>query len=218
MERYRRLLEELDGWFTAVQSRNAHYMQCGRGCALCCHGLFDISLPDAALLVEGLRAMSGPALAGARERAQPLHLAILSQAPELEPPYLLKGIAAERVDRITEAVEGARCPLLSDQDECLVYAHRPLACRLEGVPMVDARDGLFGDWCELNFTQGIPRQALPGLELDYGGIQDVEDALTEELSLRLYGRSQRSLTVFIPSLLAEFVPFWNASLPDSTAS
>ena len=213
MRRYRRLLGELDRWFGAVQAANADQLQCRRGCALCCHGLFDISLPDSALLLEGLRALPGPTLAEARDRARLFHSAILSQTPELGPPYLLGGMAAERIDRISEAVEGAKCPLLSDQDECLVYAHRPLSCRLEGVPMVDSLDGVFGDWCELNFAQGIPRQAQAGLALDYGGIQELEDGLTEQLSLQLFGRSQRSVTVFIPSLLAEFDSFWNAALP-----
>jgi Fe-S-cluster containining protein len=213
VRRYRRLLEELDRWFAAVRADNADQMRCGRGCALCCHGLFDISLPDAAVLAEGLRALPAQALAEAGNRARRLHSAILSQAPELEPPFLLAGAAAERVDRITEAVEGAKCPLLDDRDQCLVYMHRPLACRLEGVPMIDARDGLFGDWCELNFTRGIPTQAQQNLALDYGGIQDLEDELTEKISLKLFGRSRRGLTLFIPSLVTEFDSFWNAPLP-----
>lgn len=213
MRRYRRLLDELDRWFTTVRAGNADQMQCRRGCVFCCHGLFDISLPDAALLVEGLRALPAPALAEAIERARRVHSEILARAPELKPPYLLAGKGAERIDRITEEVVGARCPLLSEQDECLVYAHRPLACRLEGVPMIDTHDGLFGDWCELNFTQGIPRQTQPSLMLDYGGMQELEDTLTEELSMQRFGRPQPGLTVFIPSLLAEFDSFWNASLP-----
>ncbi len=36
---------------------------------------------------------------------------------------------------------------------------RPMACRLEGVPMVDTRHGLLGDWCDLNFTGGVPEDA-----------------------------------------------------------
>jgi len=43
-----------------------------------------------------------------------------------------------------ESARSPRCPLLGSHDECLVYECRPLACRLEGAPMVDSRDGPFG--------------------------------------------------------------------------
>ncbi len=44
--------------------------------------------------------------------------------------------------------------------------------------MVDARDGLFGDWCELNFTAGISPQMAEDLRLDYYGIQETEEGPT----------------------------------------
>ena len=41
------LVNRLDTRFRFIHGKYADQMSCGRGCAQCCHGLFDISLPDA---------------------------------------------------------------------------------------------------------------------------------------------------------------------------
>jgi hypothetical protein len=82
--------------------------------------------------------------------------------------------------------------------------------------MVDARDGLFGDWCELNFTGGISEARRRTLVLDYAGIQELDDSLTERLATGLLGRPARCATVFIPSLIAEFESFWRPRLDSLT--
>ena len=53
------------------------------------------------------------------------------------------------------------------------------------------RDGLFGDWCELNFKGGIPEGAARDLQLDYNVIGD-PGAVT-----------------FIASAIAEFKMFYS---------
>jgi hypothetical protein len=55
--------------------------------------------------------------------------------------------------------------------------------------MVDIRDGLFGDWCELNFTQGISPEIAADLRLDFGEIQAIE----------------QTAAVFIPSVIVAVV-------------
>ena len=62
MRKHRAFLEEVDAWFGEVRARHDGQMLCGRGCALCCHGLFDISLPDALLVAEAFAALSPPRL------------------------------------------------------------------------------------------------------------------------------------------------------------
>ena len=41
----------------------------------------------------------------------------------------------------------------------------------EGIPMVDVHDGLFGVWCELNFSGGVKGAFEEDLRLDYSGIE-----------------------------------------------
>ena len=53
MKRHLAFLEENGERFARVFVTYPDQMQCGRGCALCCHGLFDISFADAFLLAGG---------------------------------------------------------------------------------------------------------------------------------------------------------------------
>jgi len=212
MRRYLRLMREMDGWFASVLMKHSDQMQCGKGCALCCHGLFDISLPDALRVAEGFSAL-GPAIrTQVALRATSVHERILAEAPELESPFFLHVLGEDRIDRVVDRVQSLPCPLLGSRNECLVYEYRPLACRIEGVPMVDAHDGLFGDWCELNFVRGIPPEALADLSRDYYEMQEIERSTSEGLSVSLLGKRWNDLTVFIPSLIVEFEGFWKKLL------
>ncbi len=74
--------------------------------------------------------------------------------------------------------------------------------------MVDDHDGLFGDWCELNFVEGVSEEAQENLQRDYYGLQESERASTSHLSELLLGESQEALTVFIPSIIVEYERFW----------
>jgi Fe-S-cluster containining protein len=212
MRQHRRFLQQVGDWFDSVRSRTGDRMQCGRGCALCCHGLFDISLPDALLVAQGLADISPEDRSAVLARAEVIHKNILLSAPKLEAPFFLNGISEEEADAIVEAAQSPRCPLLGPDNACLVYGQRPLACRLEGLPMVDARDGLFGDWCELNFAGGVPDRDLNVLQQDYYELQNVEDVATEVLSEALGGERHRQLTVFIPSVSVAFESFWKKFL------
>jgi Fe-S-cluster containining protein len=127
-------------------------------------------------------------------------------------PFLLCGIPQQQVDRIVESMEGVRCPLLDERDHRLIYHSRPLACRLEGIPMIDSADGPFSDWRELNFREGLNTQLESELRPDFYGIQASERQAAERLSDYLLGRRQEEATVFIPSIIASFNTFWEKQL------
>jgi hypothetical protein len=95
--------------------------------------------------------------------------------PESSQPAILSE-DDPRIDRIVDAANSPPCPCLGDNGECLIYEHRPQSCRLEGVPMVDTRDGRFGDWCDLNFKEGLPQTAAADLQLDYSALDAFEQA------------------------------------------
>jgi hypothetical protein len=60
--------------------------------------------------------------------------------------------------------------------------------------MVDVRDGLFGDWCELNFTEGVPKEAMADLQLDYDAINEASENSGD--------------VTFIASVVAQYEEFW----------
>jgi hypothetical protein len=78
--------------------------------------------------------------------------------------------------------------------------------------MVDSHDGLFGDWCELNFQHGVPAEAQVDLERDYDSIDAVDEARSFAVAQQAGVRNHRSVT-FIPSVIAEYETFWKAVLP-----
>jgi Fe-S-cluster containining protein len=208
MTPYRKLQQEVSDWFGSVRSRHAGEMRCGRGCVACCHGLFDISLPDALQVAEGVRLLPDAKRSEVESRARQIQAKIAAAAPDLHPPCVFGAADESRIDSIIARVPAARCPFLDRDDSCLIYEHRPMACRLEGIPMVDARDGLFGDWCELNFTEGVPPEVQQTLKRDYYDLWDQEKNATASVSERLLGERHEVLTVFIPSLLVHFEDHW----------
>lgn len=208
MRHYSDLLQDVSARFRKIQSRHQNLMRCKSGCVRCCHGLFDISLPDAIHVAAGVAALPPEAKANVAMRAADIQKKISREEPAWAPPFLLRMEDDPLIERIVARVPNARCPLLDKADACLIYPHRPLACRLEGLPMVDEQDGLFGDWCEFNFLDGVSSQEQDELQRNYYELQETERTSTLHLSELLLGERLEVLTVFIPSLIAELDNFW----------
>jgi hypothetical protein len=73
--------------------------------------------------------------------------------------------------------------------------------------MVDVHDGLFGDWCELNFKEGIPEKALADLKQDYNHIDQLQESRSAAFAKRA-GISDHHVVTLIPSVIAEYESFW----------
>jgi Fe-S-cluster containining protein len=207
-QKHDNLVARLDRRFRFIREKYADHMQCARGCAQCCHGLFDISLPDALRASQAFGMIPQKIRSAASSRSSAIQDEIVREGRDLQEPFVLNEISGERIDELAESVSGVRCPLLDENDHCLIYEGRPIACRLEGIPMVDSHDGLFGDWCELNFKEGISPALEEDLRLDYYELQSVEQEAAADLSERLLGIRQEDATIFLPSVIAAFDSFW----------
>jgi len=51
---YKNILQRADRFFQSVMASQPQNLQCGRGCSLCCYGLFEIGAADIPVLAEGL--------------------------------------------------------------------------------------------------------------------------------------------------------------------
>lgn len=211
LHRYRQLQQQHDAWFSRALQQFPEAICCARGCAQCCRGLFDISLLDAWVLRQGFEGL--PASTQRQIEARALaRLAELQQRwPELKPPYLLNTLADDGWMEMPED-DPTPCPLLSTEGLCLVYQHRPLTCRLHGLPNVDHSGEIFADhYCTLNFP-GIDPLTLSGLR---GGFRDAfaaEMALLGALTTELLGRPLSELDTFIP--LAVLVDYAEVDWPE----
>jgi Fe-S-cluster containining protein len=197
LSRHERLLQDLDQWFRFMRTRYASHVQCGQECALCCHGLFDLSIPDAMQVAKGFSKLPGELREGIVERASLTHCRIVERCAGITPPYLLHTMSEDRVDALIEVMGEVGCPFLDGQSFCLIYDHRPIACRLEGLPMVDVQEGLFGDWCKLNFTSGVEPKTAEDLRLDYYAIREVDQGPTLFIPSLIYAISRGEWNILV---------------------
>ncbi|MFI5235948.1 MAG: YkgJ family cysteine cluster protein, partial [Gemmatimonadales bacterium] len=132
---YQDLLLQLDRWFADAAARHPGVIPCRSGCTACCHGPFDISAADAALLRAGLATLDPATRAEVRGRAEFLLLRMKAMAPSWGPPYDLEELGETRFDEIVEALADEPCPLLGEEGACTLYSFRPAICRMMGLGM-----------------------------------------------------------------------------------
>lgn len=214
LEAYDRRLRELADWFGGVRARYGDRMRCGRGCAACCRSLFDVPAPDALRVAAGFARLAPGVSRQVRRRAAPLQAGILRESPPLASPFFLHRLPEAALDRLAGLFDADPCPFLGEGDACLIYDFRPMACILEGVPMVDRTDGPFDDWCGLNFTGGIDRAVAADLGLDYGAIEGALARAGRGLARAFPALPGGEATVWIPSIVAAFDTFWRGFLED----
>ncbi|MDX2178751.1 MAG: YkgJ family cysteine cluster protein [Bryobacteraceae bacterium] len=124
---------------------------CKPGCDSCCRRPFAITQADS----ERLRAAATPAIvARAREAWYRL-------APDFPGDAATGELTANEPWRewFFERHSGLACPALDEASgECLVYEHRPIACRLYG-PLIEI-GGVRTDPCPLCYPDGVYPDAV----------------------------------------------------------
>lgn len=201
---YRQLLQEIDEWFTMCLQVGGSTLSCRGGCSSCCRALFDITLLDAWLLKEAFAGLAPKVQAQVLDRCQPRLSELRGRWPELSNPYLLNALPEEEWLSTPEE-DQTPCPLLDENGYCLVYAARPLTCRLHGLPNVDISGENFdGTVCTLHTGNpfDLPEKVL---RWRFREVFVQEINLFQSFSRELTGRSWTELDTFIPlALLADY--------------
>ena len=166
-DNYKRILERADQHFDSVLRAQPQNLQCGRGCSLCCYGLFEIGSGDVPLIAEGLEKMK------AAQRKK-----VIRKALEIvDHPNLRECSPAEK-EAFFERTQSTPCPNLDDSGACMMYEHRPLVCRTFGLPLREGRKYL-GDVCELNFHGATKQQQMQAAwDLRWEDVLGPEDEFT----------------------------------------
>jgi Fe-S-cluster containining protein len=201
LDQYGALLAEVDVWFSGCCAHYSPMISCHDGCSACCRGLFDITLLDAMYLRRGFDVLPEPG------KTAITHLAFrrmekLSQVnTAFVAPWFLNAIPEEDWDALMPEEDETPCLLLSETGGCLVYQHRPMTCRLNGIPLIDiSGEDFFDEWCSLNFTEGDPRQ-LEGLRFDFNHLFSRELLHFQKLIRHLTGTIRNEVDLFIPAAL-----------------
>lgn len=147
---YYHLAQKIDDWFLRCCSSLPDIIACKRGCSGCCRGLFDITILDASLLRRGVMELN-PAVRDTLELKARIRLdSLVTLLPTLSSPWFLNHLNDDYVAQ-QFASDDEPCIFLNNEGECLVYAFRPLTCRLHGIPAYDEDGECYSDeHCSLN--------------------------------------------------------------------
>ncbi|MBW1989379.1 MAG: YkgJ family cysteine cluster protein [Deltaproteobacteria bacterium] len=132
-QKYEALASFADATFDKVKSAYPAEVTCKEGCQDCCHALFDLSLVEAIYISKKFRErFSGKEKDAIVERAN----AADRKAYQIKKEAAQAAARGKDMEHIFARVswERVRCPLLSDDDRCIMYDVRPLTCRLYGIP------------------------------------------------------------------------------------
>lgn len=129
---YESLVAQVDAVFHKVSGNFAAEVKCRQGCSDCCHALFDVTLIEALYLNSKFSELDDV------RRNE-----ILVEADKADrKAYVLKKKASREANEVDHAEillrtakERLRCPLLDGHDQCVLYAHRPITCRIYGIPL-----------------------------------------------------------------------------------
>ncbi|MBU0465677.1 MAG: YkgJ family cysteine cluster protein [Proteobacteria bacterium] len=158
--KYEAVVHMADAVFDRVKKDFPKEVFCREKCSDCCYAIFDLTLIEALYLNDKfLKKFTGKEkndlieIAGKTDRAltkmkRDAYKEVKNGANELE---IVGKMSQERV----------RCPLLGENDLCVMYEHRPLTCRIYGIPTSTA--GVSHICGRTNFVQGKP---YPTLNMD----------------------------------------------------
>jgi Fe-S-cluster containining protein len=129
VDHYQRLALMADDAFSKVEKEYPSCVRCRVHCSDCCHAVFGVFAIEAVALKEKFdalpRKVRRQALLKADSADRELKkIEIRMRMSEDDPQVKAMVLAKARV----------ACPLLSESQECILYHHRPITCRVYGIP------------------------------------------------------------------------------------
>lgn len=143
----RRLFQQAERWFQRGQAALLESVPCRQGCTRCCYGPFAITLLDELELQHGLQTLPSQTRHDIQTRAQSQVATIEAVFPRLTQSRHLDQWSEHDVDDLVTRFGDLPCPALGPDGRCLVYAHRPITCRMMGLPV--ETNGLMQGACEV---------------------------------------------------------------------
>jgi len=203
-KKYEALLKTADDIFSKVAAEYPEEVKCKRGCADCCYALFDLTLIEALYIKHQFDASYQ-----GQEKERRIEIAnkIDRELYKLKrKAYKDLEAGKEEAEILRELAEKKiRCPLLNDENACDLYKHRPITCRLYGIPTSIAGKG---HTCGLSgFLEGA---TYPTVKLDI--IQNKLFELSAEVVSAIQSRYSRMGEMLVPLSMALLTEYDDAYL------
>lgn len=173
-------------WSAAAEKTSGGELACRAGCFGCCVGLFEISLPEAALVRAGVARLSPEAREDVLRRADRIAADTAAVFPGDPGTGLLDPDRSEEADdAYFEAVADRACPMLElPSGRCRIYEERPVTCRTYGFAWAK-ESAVIHPPCGLNLPgASAGRQLETSIDLDsLDDAGDVDGELATGLGL-----------------------------------
>lgn len=158
--KYEGLVQVVDGIFDRVKQEFPKEVFCREKCSDCCYAIFDLTLVEALYLKHKFNEK----FAG-KERNELIEIADKTDRALVKmkrDAYRKVKDGADQLEMVAKmSQERVRCPLLGEDNLCVLYEHRPITCRVYGIPTSTA--GASHICGRTNFIQGQP---YPTLNMD----------------------------------------------------
>jgi Fe-S-cluster containining protein len=167
MERLRSGIAEGDAlWNEQAAKLHPGELACRGGCFGCCLGLFEISMAEAMVALEGVRRLAPDERAEVTARAR----RIADRSRALYPGDAESGLldperTEEEDDRYFDAEGHTACPMLElPSGRCRIYEHRPITCRTFGLAWMKGGRSVHPA-CNMNFPLDDARARETGIDV-----------------------------------------------------
>ena len=177
--KYEALVQMVDAVFDKVKNEYPKEVFCREKCSDCCYAIFDLTLIEALYLKDKFSTkFSG------KEKNDLIEIADKTDRVLVK----MKREAFKKVKKDTSSElevigkmsqERVRCPLLGENNLCIMYENRPITCRVYGIPTSTA--GVSHICGRTNFNQGQP---YPTLNMDkiYTQLQLLSAQLVKDIN------------------------------------
>lgn len=193
--RYEALAAEADAIFERVRQAHPQCVVCEQGCSDCCHAMFDLSLVEAMYLNK----VFAEQVPYGRERSDILTRAadVDRQAVRIKREMFHAAKEGKSPEDIMMEAAKVRlpCPLLGQDASCVLYGHRPITCRLYGIPL-----NIHGKGHVCGKTGFVAGGAYPTVNMDR--IQDRLEGLSRDIADAAHSRFKELHQVYVPVSMA----------------
>jgi Fe-S-cluster containining protein len=193
-KKYEALVAKAENVFEQVKNKFPGEVKCKEGCSDCCHALFDLPLIEALYINYRFKEQfEGKEKSALIEKANKADRQIYKVKKEA----FRSTQEGKEEETVVEEVGQKRiqCPLLGKGDLCEMYAYRPIACRVYGIPQA-----IGGKGRTCGFSGFRPGESYPTLNHDI--IHDQLMAISAELVQAIRSKNIHMSEILVPLSMA----------------
>ncbi len=149
--KYEALVTMIDQIFNRVKQEFPREVFCREKCSDCCYAIFDITIIEALYINSKFKIkFTGTEKQKIIDKASKTDRVLAKLKRNIQKELHQGKNEVELLAKMGQ--ERVRCPLLGDNDLCIMYENRPITCRLYGIPTSSA--GMSHICGRTNFKEG----------------------------------------------------------------